>query len=557
MLQVLRNIIKSCLQKCHTLGKKSIAFPAIGTGILGFPHKVAAKIFFEETKRFEKTVSQCKIKKVSFVLYNQDVKSIQAFQNELKNQVEFNEIEDLPDKSQKGYLVKPGQASSSYLVIQVGDDKKIEIVQGDMTQESTDVIAYFRNPSLSMGSGVSREIMDVGGKVLDDECKLKLLTGKPKIGDTVLTNSGNLKAKCVAHMIAPYSPNYKDIEQSVEKCLKEIDGLKFESVSLPAVETGNFKNDLVNSANAILSPVICFLVTNSSTLATVRIVLQDEEMFSAFKAAANNFEHDDGRGIFKKLISYVWKSSEKPTVLSVEERKRKIDKKMYLVIYGNSRNVVDDAKDKIKNFLNEQKITQKIESQMIVTLSKQQLDILHGICEKNDVSEKVDKNLNRIMLSGCADDVTKASGEISWYFQNIKGKEESEKEDWLIDFAKTTAQTVQWSYETLDGKVKEYDRKTNAIIENSYSKKEKSVIIIIHGFNHEIVFEDMEMKNLKNNKTVKVTRKYLKLEKGIPIYSANSQHIPRHSWIIDTNDSINMSTKCERNNFRGLATPLI
>ena len=286
-------------------------------------------------------------------------------------------------------------------------------------------------------------------------------------------------------------------------------------------------------------------------------MLQDEEMFSAFKAAANNFEHDDGRGIFKKLISYVWKSSEKPTVLSVEERKRKIDKKMYLVIYGNSRNVVDDAKDKIKNFLNEQKITQKIESQMIVTLSKQQLDILHGICKKNDVSEKVDKNLNRIMLSGCADDVTKASGEISWYFQNIKGKEESEKEDWLIDFAKTTAQTVQWIYETLDGKVKEYDRKTNAIIENSYSKKEKSVIIIIHGFNHEIVFEDMEMKNLKNNKTVKVTRKYLKLEKGIPIYSANSQHIPRHSWIIDTNDSINMSTKCERNNFRGLATPLI
>ncbi|XP_046848014.1 protein mono-ADP-ribosyltransferase PARP14-like [Xenia sp. Carnegie-2017] len=522
MLQVLRNIIKSCLQKCHTLGKKSIAFPAIGTGILGFPHKVAAKIFFEETKRFEKTVSQCKIKEVSFVLYNQDVKSIQAFQNELKNQVEFNEIEELPDKSQTRYLVKPGQASSSYLVIQVGDDKKIEIVQGDITQESTDVIAYFSNPSLSMESGVRRKIMEVGGKVLDDECKLKLFTGKPKIGDTVLTNAGNLKAKCVAHMIAPYSPNYKDIEQSVEKCLKEIDGLKFESVSLPAVETGNFKNDLVNSANAILSPVIGFFVTNSSSLATVRIGLQDEEMFSAFKAVAKNFEHDDERGIVKKLMRYVWKSLEKPTVLSVVERKLEIDKKIYLVIYGNGRKVVDDAKDKIKNFLKEQTKTHKIESEIIDTLSKQQLDMIQRICRVRNVNAKVDQRLCRIILSGHADNVFKAVHEIFQYFKFItKENDEQQIEDLFTSFSKLVAQTVQWCYETSNGEEEEYDIKTNAIIEHSYSKNKKSVIFMFDGDNHEIVFHDMQMTNLTNNATVNVTRKRLQSERddiAVPDY---------------------------------------
>lgn len=63
--QTLRSIVKNCLQMCNSSGKKSIAFPAIGTGILGFPHDVAAKIFFEETKEFDKKTTSCTITEVS------------------------------------------------------------------------------------------------------------------------------------------------------------------------------------------------------------------------------------------------------------------------------------------------------------------------------------------------------------------------------------------------------------------------------------------------------------------------------------------------------------
>ena len=50
---------------------------------------MAAKIFFEETKEFAQRVANCNVNDVSFVVYNQDAKSIQAFEDELKKQPEW------------------------------------------------------------------------------------------------------------------------------------------------------------------------------------------------------------------------------------------------------------------------------------------------------------------------------------------------------------------------------------------------------------------------------------------------------------------------------------
>ena len=85
-LQVLRSIIQNCLTKSQSRGMRSIAFPAIGTGTLGFPHDVTAKICFEECKEFDKKNPSTCLKDIHFVVYHQDQASIKAFKDELKKQ---------------------------------------------------------------------------------------------------------------------------------------------------------------------------------------------------------------------------------------------------------------------------------------------------------------------------------------------------------------------------------------------------------------------------------------------------------------------------------------
>lgn len=509
------------MQRAHTLGKKSIAFPAIGTGILGFPHDVAAKIFFEETKAFEKMVSKCNIKEVSFVVYNQDVKSIQAFKDELKKQVEFDAgdnppVHKVPDKPRRKSRRKPGGEVGSNLFIQVGDDKTIEIVQGDITKETTNVIAHLSNPDLFMGSSVGTAILKAGGQQIQQECKSKLRSQKPSIGDTVFTRAGSLEAKFIAHMITTNTPNFKDIEKSVEGCLNAVDAQGLESVSLPAFGTGNLKQDPEKSAKTILYTVIRFLDSNSDTLANVRILLQDEDLFSAFKTVAKSIEQEEEPGMLKKFVNYFWKSSTEHPVLSVEERKPEITRKIYLIIYGSTRNGIKDAKKEIEGYMQKQKKKEMLEHDIIDKLSPEQLEKIDFICEMKDVNAKIEKSFNRIILVGHADDIAKVFADIYKYFNKITDEEkEKEKEVLRSNYAEILSQSVQWCFQNSDGEEEDYDKKTNAIIEDSFSKKESSVMFMLDGEKCEIVFDKMEEKNLQGNKTLKVTRKNLQSERGM------------------------------------------
>ena len=75
----IRQTTRSCLQKADELGIKSIAFPALGTGVGGFPLRECARIMFNEAHRF--LAGKTSLELVTFVLY--DDRSYRAFENEL------------------------------------------------------------------------------------------------------------------------------------------------------------------------------------------------------------------------------------------------------------------------------------------------------------------------------------------------------------------------------------------------------------------------------------------------------------------------------------------
>jgi O-acetyl-ADP-ribose deacetylase (regulator of RNase III) len=81
------DLLAACYQKCFELARKNnlktIAFPAISTGVYGFPKKKAAQIAVRET---QKALSvDKKIQKVHFVCFNAETKY--AYEEALLNKV--------------------------------------------------------------------------------------------------------------------------------------------------------------------------------------------------------------------------------------------------------------------------------------------------------------------------------------------------------------------------------------------------------------------------------------------------------------------------------------
>ncbi len=76
----------------------------------------------------------------------------------------------------------------------------IELVCGDITEETTDAIVNAANELLAGGAGVDGAIHRAGGRTIMDECRK--IGGCPT-GQAVITTGGNLKAKYVIHTVGP------------------------------------------------------------------------------------------------------------------------------------------------------------------------------------------------------------------------------------------------------------------------------------------------------------------------------------------------------------------
>lgn len=72
------NIITKCLEIAEALSLKSITFPAIGTGNLGFPRPVVAKLLFDKVFEFSSKNRVNSLEEVHFLLHPKDTANIQV-----------------------------------------------------------------------------------------------------------------------------------------------------------------------------------------------------------------------------------------------------------------------------------------------------------------------------------------------------------------------------------------------------------------------------------------------------------------------------------------------
>ncbi len=181
--------------------------------------------------------------------------------------------------------------------------KIFQLVQGDITAESTDAIVNAANENLIHGAGVAGAISLRGGPEIQTESNAWVREHGPvSHAEPAWTTGGKLPCRYVIHAVGPEWRNpqsAKEIEitdgnldSAVRGSLHLADELELESISFPAISTGIFGFPKERAAKVIINSITnYFQNTSNSKIKTVRLVLYDSPTLSAFQKAWHDYFH--------------------------------------------------------------------------------------------------------------------------------------------------------------------------------------------------------------------------------------------------------------------------
>jgi O-acetyl-ADP-ribose deacetylase (regulator of RNase III) len=164
------------------------------------------------------------------------------------------------------------------------------LIQGDITEQSTDAIVNAANSSLMGGGGVDGAIHRAGGPAILEECKkIRAEKGRLPPGQAVITTAGRLPARFVIHTVGPvWHGGTSNEAETLASAYKESLALAVKqsltSVCFPSISTGAFGYPLAEAARVAIKAVTDFL-RQDTTLKQVIFVLFDQRTFAAYRQA--------------------------------------------------------------------------------------------------------------------------------------------------------------------------------------------------------------------------------------------------------------------------------
>jgi len=165
------------------------------------------------------------------------------------------------------------------------------VVQGDIAQESADVLVNAAGTSLKMGSGVAGALRRGGGEQINEEAVSK---GPVDLGGVAVTDAYDLDAEWVIHAAA--MPHYGDgrataesIRDATRNTLERAEELGAESLVIPALGCGVAGFDLRDGAR-IISEVIAD--HDPDSLGDVRFIAYSDAEYRTVTEVADSVESE-------------------------------------------------------------------------------------------------------------------------------------------------------------------------------------------------------------------------------------------------------------------------
>ena len=169
---------------------------------------------------------------------------------------------------------------------------RIILLEGDITDQSTDAIVNAANPGLMGGGGVDGAIHRRGGPEILMECKSLRKTLYPEglpDGKAVITTGGKLKAGKVIHTVGPVwnggdNKEHEILAQAYTKCLKVAFENSIKTISFPSISTGAYGYPVEKASKVALSAVADFVRENEG-IEEVRFILHIRKDLQIYQTA--------------------------------------------------------------------------------------------------------------------------------------------------------------------------------------------------------------------------------------------------------------------------------
>jgi O-acetyl-ADP-ribose deacetylase (regulator of RNase III) len=158
----------------------------------------------------------------------------------------------------------------------------IEVIQGDITNQTTEAVVNAANNHFWMGGGVAGAIKRKGGDEIEREA---MMQGPVEIGQAILTSGGKLKVKFVIHAAVMGQDLHTDevkIKNATLSALQLAEKKQIASVSFPALGTGVGGFSIYHCAKIMITQSIEFMI-KSVYVKQVVYVLFDKIAFDVFE----------------------------------------------------------------------------------------------------------------------------------------------------------------------------------------------------------------------------------------------------------------------------------
>ncbi|CAI5656799.1 unnamed protein product [Oreochromis niloticus] len=451
--KILRGIFKDCLDMAEDNNLTSISLPAIGTGNLGFPIPLVASLMLDSILEFSKKKHPKHLNKVVMVIYPGDTQNIKAFSEELKK---FGNAPggSSSTQSQGGHFSKIISTSDMHET-KMGN-VTIQVVTGDITKETTDIIVSSSNENFTLKSGVSKAILEAAGKVVELECHNLGAKSNPGM---IMTQPGNLKCKKILHLVGQTDPVKinKLVKDALQMCVKT----SYTSVSFPAIGTGQGNVQARLVADAMLDAVTDVMSQNiSNSLTTIRIVIFQKPMLKDFHSSMQQREAADPDS--KDLGGWNWGwtkikslftggSTENPKTEKDVVESLKVEATCFHIC-GDTQANVDLAKKLLHDKIFQARQTIKIEDNGVLRFSDEDRQKITDMQKTMGISIKIESSKPKatLIIEGLSNDVLRANSELSKMLS--KNRDENVPEHWQHMPAKTTCQAF-----AVQAKTSEYD----------------------------------------------------------------------------------------------------
>ncbi|MEQ2292390.1 hypothetical protein AMECASPLE_022686 [Ameca splendens] len=415
--QALTKGLKRCLDLCAEKGFSSVAIPVIGPGLLlKYPMSDAVQALTENICQFALS-AQCGYLTTIHIIIKPGYPDSEESYHEVYKHLSLS-------------INQGGQALFGSLTSDLDDinitvrgGAKLQVVFGDITNETTDAVVNTTDFVNFYNEGVCKDILTVAGT----EVEAKLKTANVSQGAVFATLPGRFPCKAILHVCGKKDASI--VEGLVCSIIAKCENLGYRSVAIPAICAGAGGLDPAVVAGAILRGIQT--ATSSaplSTLTTIRLVLIKIKVFLAFKEEASQMFPT-----FRRRASLFQVQQQTPVLLSAHQsipNTTAASQQSSFLFLGLNRKYVNDAKEKLKNQYKLQCSDQTFPKEDLQSLTEDDMQDLQQMVELEGLYMKKD-SFGNLMVNGMKDGVNRAILKFNSYLhgnlrREVRGREEND-----------------------------------------------------------------------------------------------------------------------------------